>query len=65
VTQQALAAELGTAREVIVRGIARLIEAGAIARAGRSRFVVRRLATLRAMAGETPLFPRDGRDGVE
>jgi CRP/FNR family transcriptional regulator len=65
VTQQELAAELGTAREVIVRGIARLIEAGAIARAGRSRFVVRRLATLRAMAGEAPSVSRDGRDGVE
>jgi CRP-like cAMP-binding protein len=52
-TQSELAAELGTAREVIVRGIARLIEAGAIARTGRSRFAVRRLATLRAIAGET------------
>lgn len=65
VTQEALAAELGTAREVIVRGIARLIDAGAIARAGRSRFVVRRGATLRALAGEAPLFSRGGRDGVE
>jgi CRP-like cAMP-binding protein len=51
-TQGELATELGTAREVIVRGIARLIEAGAIARTGRSRFAVRRLATLRAIAGE-------------
>lgn len=65
VTQEELAAELGTAREVIVRGIARLIEAGAIARTGRSRFVVRRLATLRALAGEAPLLSRDGGDGVE
>jgi len=64
-TQEELAAELGTAREVVVRGIARLIDVGAIARAGRSRFVVRRLATLRALAGESPLLSRDGRDGVE
>jgi len=51
-TQSELANELGTAREVVVRGIARLIEAGAIVRTGRSRFAVRRLATLRAMAGD-------------
>jgi CRP/FNR family transcriptional regulator len=50
-TQSELANELGTAREVVVRGIARLIDAGAIARTGRSRFVVRRPATLRAIAG--------------
>ena len=50
-TQSELASELGTAREVIVRGIARLIEAGAIVRTGRSRFAVRRLATLQAIAG--------------
>jgi len=52
-TQGELATELGTAREVIVRGIAQLVDAGAIARTGRSRFVVRRLATLRSMAGDT------------
>jgi CRP/FNR family transcriptional regulator len=51
-SQSELANELGTAREVIVRGIAKLIEAGAIARTGRSRFAVRRLTTLRAIAGE-------------
>ena len=51
-SQSELASELGTAREVIVRGIARLIEAGAIARTGRARFAVHRLATLRAIAGE-------------
>ena len=54
-TQGELAIELGTAREVIVRGIARLIESGAIARTGRSRFTVRRLATLRAIAGESSM----------
>jgi CRP-like cAMP-binding protein len=53
VTQSELAEELGTAREVVVRGIARLVDAGAIARTGRSRFAVRRLATLRAIAGIT------------
>jgi len=51
-TQSELASELGTAREVVVRGIARLIDAGAIARTGRSRFAVRGLATLHAIAGE-------------
>lgn len=50
-TQAQLATELGTAREVIVRGIATLIDAGAIARTGRSRFVVRRLSILRSLAG--------------
>jgi CRP/FNR family transcriptional regulator len=50
-TQSALANELGTAREVVVRGIAALIEAGAIARAGRSRFTVRRMSTLRSIGG--------------
>jgi len=52
VTQSELAAELGTAREVIVRGIATLIDVGAIARTGRSRFAVRRLTTLRSIAGD-------------
>lgn len=48
-SQEELARELGTAREVIVRALRALIAAGAIERAGRSRFRVRRLATLRAM----------------
>jgi CRP/FNR family transcriptional regulator, dissimilatory nitrate respiration regulator len=51
VTQAELANQLGTAREVVVRGLASLIDAGAIERVGRSRFQVRRLSTLRAMAG--------------
>lgn len=50
-SQTELAAELGTAREVIVRSLGALVEAGALARTGRSRFAVKRLATLRAMAG--------------
>ena len=48
-SQEELACELGTAREVIVRSLRALIAAGAIERSGRSRFLVRRLATLRAM----------------
>ena len=51
VTQLELAEELGTAREVVVRGLAALIDAGAIARAGRARFVVRRAAILKSVAG--------------
>jgi CRP/FNR family transcriptional regulator len=51
VTQAQLARELGTAREVVVRGLAALVASGAIARAGRSRFLVRRLPTLRSIAG--------------
>jgi CRP-like cAMP-binding protein len=51
ITQAELANQLGTAREVVVRGLAALIDAGAIGRVGRSRFQVRRLSTLRAIAG--------------
>jgi CRP/FNR family transcriptional regulator len=50
-SQAALAAELGTAREVVVRSLGQLIEAGAIARTGRSRFAVRQLAVLQSIAG--------------
>ena len=49
-SQEELARELGTAREVIVRALRSLIDAGAIERTGRSRFVVKQLATLRAIA---------------
>ena len=49
-SQDALAGELGTAREVIVRALRALVAAGAIERTGRSRFVVRRAALLRAIA---------------
>jgi CRP/FNR family transcriptional regulator len=51
VTQAELANQLGTAREVVVRGLAALVDAGAIARVGRSRFQVRRPSVLRAIAG--------------
>lgn len=56
-SQAALADELDTAREVVVRALAALIAAGAIRRAGRSRFVVATPAVLRAIAapfGESP-----------
>ncbi|HKV51888.1 MAG TPA: Crp/Fnr family transcriptional regulator [Gemmatimonadaceae bacterium] len=49
-SQSALADELDTAREVVVRALAALIETGAIRRLGRSRFAVVRPAVLRAMA---------------
>ena len=49
-SQEELARELGTAREVIVRALRALVDAGAIARSGRSRFVVANAAVLRAMA---------------
>ncbi|HKW48201.1 MAG TPA: Crp/Fnr family transcriptional regulator [Gemmatimonadaceae bacterium] len=49
-SQEALARELGTAREVVVRAIRSLVGAGAIARTGRSRFIVKEPAVLRAIA---------------
>lgn len=51
-SQQALADDLDTAREVVVRALAALIATGAIRRAGRSRFVVVRLSVLRAIASQ-------------
>lgn len=49
-SQAALADRLGTAREVLVRSLRTLCEAGAIRRVGRSRFVVEDSARLHAMA---------------
>lgn len=49
-SQGALAGELGTAREVVVRSLRALCDAGAIRRTGRSRFAVASLARLRALA---------------
>jgi CRP/FNR family transcriptional regulator len=49
-SQEALAAELGTAREVVVRGLASLVDSGAIRRTGRSRFAVGRIELLSAIA---------------
>lgn len=50
-SQAALAEEIGTAREVVVRAIASFVRAGAIERAGRSKFVVANRSILRTMAG--------------
>jgi CRP/FNR family transcriptional regulator len=50
-SQASLAADLGTAREVIVRGIAALIRARAIRRVGRSRFSVVDKSLLQSLAG--------------
>lgn len=50
ISQEELAAELGTAREVIVRALRALVDAGAITRSGRSRFTVANAALLRTMA---------------
>ena len=52
-SQEALARELGTAREVVVRALRSLVDAGAIERVGRSRFAVRNMTILRAMASST------------
>jgi CRP-like cAMP-binding protein len=49
-TQAALAEELGTVREVIVRALARLRHAGVIGSAGRGRYVVKDVRALRDMA---------------
>lgn len=50
-SQAALADELGTAREVVVRALASLVRMRAIRRVGRSRFVLGNRATLQSIAG--------------
>jgi CRP-like cAMP-binding protein len=50
-TQAELAEELGTVREVVVRGLARLRTDGLVAAAGRGRFVIRDAVALRVRAG--------------
>lgn len=52
-SQSALADDLDTAREVVVRALAALITARAIRRTGRSRFAVVRPEVLRAVAAPT------------
>lgn len=52
-SQAALAEELGTAREVVVRAIGALVRLGALHRVGRSRFAVGDAAALRALAAAT------------
>jgi CRP-like cAMP-binding protein len=49
-TQAALAEELGTVREVVVRGLAQLRDIGAIDTAGRGRFVLKDPAGLAELA---------------
>jgi len=49
-SQEELARELGTAREVIVRALRSLVASGAIARAGRSRFRMASIVVLQRMA---------------
>jgi CRP-like cAMP-binding protein len=49
-SQEALADELGTAREVLVRSLRALCELGALRRTGRARFAVADLPKLRAAA---------------
>ena len=49
-TQAELAEELGTVREVVVRGLARLRDAGVIAAAGRGRYVITDRASLSELA---------------
>jgi CRP-like cAMP-binding protein len=48
-SQSALAEELGTAREVLVRSLRALCDAGAIRRTGRSRFAVANAERLRSL----------------
>jgi len=50
-SQAALAEEIGTAREVVVRAIGSLVRAGALERVGRSKFVVANWSILRTIAG--------------
>jgi DNA-binding GntR family transcriptional regulator len=52
-SQAALAQELGTAREVVVRALGALCDAGAIRRVGRARYAVARTDVLEAMSGQT------------
>jgi CRP-like cAMP-binding protein len=50
-SQAALAEDIGTAREVVVRALRALVDAGAIRRMGRSRFEIANWAILRSLAG--------------
>lgn len=50
-TQEALAAELGTVREVVARTLADLVRSGLLERAGRARYRVVDARGLRRLAG--------------
>jgi CRP/FNR family transcriptional regulator len=53
-SQAALADDLGTAREVVVRAIAALVRMRAIRRVGRSRFALISRSTLQSIVGASP-----------
>jgi CRP-like cAMP-binding protein len=57
-TQEAVAEELGTAREVIVRLMTDLLRAGVLERRGRARYAVRDANTLHALAAHGTLSKR-------
>jgi CRP/FNR family transcriptional regulator len=57
ISQAALAADLGTAREVVVRSIAALVRLRAIRRVGRSRFSIVSLPAIQAIAGGESRVP--------
>jgi biotin operon repressor len=50
-SQAALAEELGTVREVLVRSLASLKRSGAVVLAGRGRYRIAKPSILRALAG--------------
>lgn len=50
-SQEALASELGTAREVLVRSLGVLVDSRAIRRTGRAKFAVERASLLNEIAG--------------
>ena len=60
-TQAALAEELGTVREVVVRALAQLREAGVIGSAGRGRYAVMNRPALEELAGREAKGPPRGR----
>ena len=56
-TQQQVAEEIGTVRELVVRGLRSLREQGAIERTRNGRYIVRDDIALRRLAGEEPRGP--------
>ena len=53
-TQQAIAEELGTVREVVVRQLARLLKSGLLERRGRGQYIVKDAAALSLLAERGP-----------
>jgi len=56
-SQESLAEELGTVREVLVRSLSVLVDVHAIRRTGRARFAVDRQSVLAEIGGFTPSAP--------